>query len=296
VLDMLTALVAAWATDPAEGAYGEIAPTIALARAHASVGRLDAAARILSDRERRHAVFFSHDELLDCARMLGEVPVAARSALHARFLRWARATEPTDELEGVYEATLWTTAALPEGESKDAALRRLVEAARMSEALYVIARAPDLAASTRDAAAARLVDNVDAYLATLVEVTRDGRVSDWERYATSIRQLRMAVTALSSAEDLRAPPRAESLRAAAETWSAWLVTRDFHGDWLPHVFTGIAWANIARGAIGPAIEYLAGLTFRGAPVVVGYEGWGALFPLDRALAIARDALRAVSWG
>jgi hypothetical protein len=280
--------VAGGAYDEIDLAYGAIDPTLELARTCASVGALADAARWLDDRADRYAAFYNDTEVSECARLVAAIEPAARAPFFDRFEGWAGATEQDGEHADIFLAHWWTLAPVPSPTAADEALRAIIGRARMAEALGVIAVAPQVAPAIRAAAAARLVDNLEGYVATLVEITVDGAIRDWARHAVATRQLRTAVAALT-ADLALAAPHAARLRSTGAAWSAWLITQDVSGDSLPHVYAAIAWAQLAREVVLPALDAIVRLTHRGAPLVVQYEGWTALVSPARALELARAA-------
>ncbi|MBK7192043.1 MAG: hypothetical protein IPH80_06125 [Myxococcales bacterium] len=270
-------------------AYGDLDPTLELARAYLVAGEATAAEALLADREARWPSYFNHEEQVDTIRATRAAPPAARAGLHARFLRWAVGTEPEAEWAGLYEARWWLEGPLPDAVTPDAPLAALIASATMAEAVAAIATSPRTPAAVRAPAAARLLELAAGYVATLREVTAGGAVSDWGRHATAIRQLRAAATALA-APGVRERVAADRLAACARDWSAWLITQDVSGDSLPHVYTAIAWAQLDRAAVAPACAHVAALRHGGLPLIVSYPGWDALLPPDEAIAVARAAL------
>lgn len=281
--------VEAGAYEELDLAYGDLDPTLELARAYLVAGDVAAAEAVLDDREARWSSYFNHEEQVDTIRATRAAPPAARAALHARFLRWAVATEPEAEWAGLYEARWWLEGPLPDGVAPDAPLAALIASATMAEAVAEIAISPRAPTAAQAAAAARLLELADGYVATLREVTAGGAVSDWGRHATAIRQLRAAATALA-APGVRARVDADRLTACARAWSAWLITQDVSGDSLPHIYTALAWAKLDRAAVAPACAHVAALPDGDAPMIVRYPGWDALLPADEAIAVARAAL------
>ncbi|MBP8805625.1 MAG: hypothetical protein KBI14_03365 [Kofleriaceae bacterium] len=281
--------VAAGAYEELDLAYGDLDPTLELARAYLVAGDVAAAEALLDDRDGRWPAYFNHEEQVDTIRGSRAAPRAAGPALHARFLRWAEGTEPEAEWAGLYTARWWLEGPLPEGASPDAPLAALIVDATMAEAVAEIATSTRAPAAIRASAASRLLDLAAGYVATLHEVTANGKVSDPGRHATSIRQLRAAATALS-APGVRDRVDGGRLAACARAWSAWLVTQDVSGDSLPHVYTAIAWAQLDRDLVAAACAHVAALRQDGLPMIVRYPGWDALLAPDEAIAIARAAL------
>lgn len=271
-------------------AYGDLDPTIELARTCLVAGDVAAAEALLDDREARWPSYFNHEEQVDTIRATRAAPPAARAALHARFLRWATATEPEGECAGLYAARWWLEGPLPDGVDAAAPLAALIADATMAEAVAEIATSPSAPTAVRDLAAARLLALATGYVATLREVTAGGEVSDWGRHATAIRQLRAAATALAApgVRSRLADPAA--LAACASAWSAWLITQDVSGDSLPHVYTAIAWAKVDRDAVAPACAHVAALRHDDQPMIISYPGWETLVPPDEVSAVARAAL------
>lgn len=292
----LAALHAGYQTDVTAGAYeeldlayGDLDPTLELARAYLVAGDVDAAEALLADRDGRWPAYFNYEEQVDTIRGSRVAPRAARRALHARFLRWAEGTEPEAEWAGLYTARWWLEGPLPDGVSPDAPLATLIADATMAEAVAELATSPRAPAAVRASAAARLLDLAAGYVETLHDVTARGTVSDPGRHATSIRQLRAAATALA-APGVRDRVDAGRLAACARAWSTWLVAQDVSGDSLPHVYTAIAWAQLDREVVADACAHVAALRQDGLPLIVRYPGWDALLAPDEALAIARAAL------
>ena len=136
-------------------AYGDLDPTLELARAYLVAGEVTAAEALLADREARWPSYFNHEEQVDTIRATRAAPPAARAGLHARFLRWAVGTEPEAEWAGLYEARWWLEGPLPDAVTPDAPLAALIASATMAEAVAAIATSPRTPAAVRAPAAAR---------------------------------------------------------------------------------------------------------------------------------------------
>lgn len=264
--------------------FGDVDPVLELARTSASV---DVDPRDLLDaREARVPAFFNVMELADAVDIVVSAPAERRTDHVERFTRWLAATEDRPEERGVFAARWLTSSAPPDA---DAALRALIAGPITAAALLEIVAAERTPEPLRAAAVARLVEIADAHVATLVDVTREGKVADWGRHATAVRGVRTASCALAR-DGVQVDPIRDRLRAVARAWSDWVVTQDVAFDSLPHVFTGIAFATLAPDAVGPASAHLTRVVREGRPMVLDYDGWDRLYAPDAALAVARAAL------
>lgn len=271
--------VASGAYDELDYAYGTVDPTLELARVYAGRGRLDEVDALLDGRARRLAAFLNDEEITEVSRLLAVVGGDARAAMHARFLTWARQTDPKAEHREIYVAHLLTRAPTPAGFDPTAELTRVIDAATHAHAIGVIATA-DVAPPLRARAIARLIDNARRDVDTLVEVSRAGAVKDWGRHATAVRQLGAATHALARLDPALRAPHQTALDAVTAAWAAWIVTQDISFDAWPHLTTAVGFAQLARAAIEPARGHVLAVTRRespGVPMLTECDGWPSLF-------------------
>jgi hypothetical protein len=270
-------------------AYGDVDPTLELARACAAAGDHAASAALLDAREGRHAAFFNHEEVLEAIAMAAAAPPDRLAAVAERFGRWARATDAGGESAGIAEVH-WLVG-LPAGApvDVDAELSRLVASATMATACGTLLGAERAPGGARVAAAEKLVALASGYVDALVEVTRTGAVTDWARHATSVRQLRDAAFGLANGRELVPSAGLEALREVGARWALWLVGQDISFDALPYVSTAISFARLVPDATRAASAHAAALRAKGH-ALVDHDGWEHLYAPEDALAVARDAL------
>jgi hypothetical protein len=261
--------------------YGTIDPTLEMARTWASVGDRAGALAFVENREGRYAAFLNGEELVECARLTVLVP-----ELESRFTRWADAS--TEQEDPLLYAMRWR---LRHERARTAASERevlaLVARAEASEALAELSLDEQAPESWRLAARARLLAAVERHVTTLsTSAPASSPRRDWRANAFAIRQLRAALVGLVDPSVPLEPAQRATLAVAARAWATWFATEKT-GDWLEHVYTASRFARLSREAIAPLQTRFEELS---RDVLLGIDGWDAIFDDERAIEIARAAL------
>lgn len=244
--------------------YGEIDPTLRLARVFIVAGQPERGLDALKERDGRYPAFLNFDELEAAAGLLCQLDGAKRDEWFWRLCEWARLADQDNYKDRRFEAA-WLCLAHTRGLANvESELHQLVTHAPKPSPLCSVTQLPTLPASVRAAALATAVELVEALVPAATRSTPNAAV--W--------QLLAGTSALANAAGELTDAQRQRLHPTAARWARWYV--DKGSGALEQRQTAVAWAAGWRDEMSPVGDALLSEIQRGDHYWLRVRRWDRL--------------------
>jgi hypothetical protein len=255
--------------------YGEIDPTLRMARTFLFAGRSAAAVEALTERDGRYPALLNFDEVESARGIIGAMPSSLRSEWYWRLRDWAKRSDDDNYRDGRYECT-W----LVEGhdlypDAVESRLPPLIAEATTPGLLRAITHRPALPAGLRARAAAKAVELVEALVPRAARAKPSAH--GW--------QLRAGVGALADASALLTDAQRARLSPSAVRWARWFTGDGRNATRLEVLQTAIDWARVCPDEMVPVADALLERIRRGDLYVLRRRRWDRLYSDERVRSI-----------